>query len=285
MFIVIGAAAVDVVARRARFRAGTSNPASIRWAAGGVGYRIWRSLPSPKRLLTAVGDDPAGRWLEKRIVDSARVSRHPRFPTACYCAFMEAGRLRVGASDMDVIERGLTWARLRSPLAALTSKDLLVLDANLAPAVVDSILGRHGTRLRVAFEGVSVEKIRRHAAHLRDLFLLSVNADEARALRGAAAPRARGEGWVGSFLASRRMAHLLVGRGARGARLYARAADGRIRVHDAAPTRGIRARDTTGAGDRLHSALLARLARGLRPDRALPEAVRDVERAIEVGRL
>ncbi len=72
MIVVVGAAAVDLIARRERFLAGTSNPAAIRWAPGGVGYRIWRRLPAPRLLLSAVGDDPAGRWLEKRIGKEAQ---------------------------------------------------------------------------------------------------------------------------------------------------------------------------------------------------------------------
>src|SRR5512137_2771234 len=100
MLVVVGAAAVDVVASRERFLGGTSNPADIRWEAGGVGCRIWRRLPAPKLLLSAVGKDPAGRWLEERIRSEALQGRGrsgvgaaavllrlPRHPTACYCAF------------------------------------------------------------------------------------------------------------------------------------------------------------------------------------------------------
>ena len=307
MIVVVGAAAVDVVARRERYVPGTSNPAAIRWAPGGVGYRIWRCLPAPKLLLSAVGDDPAGRWLEGKIGAGrrpapARSGRGPGrrgrarrqdatllrlrgFPTACYTALMQSGRLLYGAADMEVIERGLTAARLKAHLPPLGSTDLLVLEANLAPALVDELLRRFAGRTRVVFEGVSVEKLLRHEPGLRDLFLLSVNADEARALRGRVAPRVRGEGWVGGFLAERRVAHLLVGHGPRGARLYARAADGRVRGLAAAPARVIRAPDTTGAGDRLLAALLARLARGVAPVRALPLAMREVEKALEEGTL
>ena len=308
MIVVVGAAAVDVVARRERYVAGTSNPAAIRWAPGGVGYRIWRRLPAPKLLLSAVGDDLAGRWLEGKIGVRRRPApagsgRGPRggrgrarrqdatllrlrgFPTACYTALMESGRLLYGAADMEVIEQGLTGARLRAHLPPLGPSDLLVLEANLSPALVAELLRRFAGRTRVVFEGVSVEKLLRHEPGLRDLFLLSVNADEARALRGRVAPRARGEGWVDGFLAERRVAHLLVGQGPRGARLYACAADGRVRGLAAAPARVIRVPDTTGAGDRLLAALLARLARGVAPVRALPLAMREVEKALEEGTL
>jgi sugar/nucleoside kinase (ribokinase family) len=324
MLVVVGAAAVDVVASRERFLGGTSNPADIRCEAGGVGCRIWRRLPVPKLLLSAVGEDPAGRWLEERIRlevlqgsgrsglgAEAVLLRLPRHPTACYCAFMQAGRLLYGAADMKVIEQGLTWPRLGPRLPALGRGDLLVLEANLAPALVGRLLHRFGKRTRVVFEGVSVEKLLRHEAGLRDLYLLSVNEEEARALAGRVAPHARGSGWLAPFLWERRIEHLLVPRGRRGARLYACTPGGRLRAASFVPERVVRTRDSTGAGDRLLAALLSRLAhegrapaaetrrmgptgraaqaskaeRTAEVERALPWAMREVEKALEEGRL
>ncbi len=310
MFVVVGAVAVDVVASRERFLAGTSNPSAIRWTPGGVGYRIWRRLPAPKLLLSAVGDDPAGRWLEKRIAAEARRSRKrsrlrskaallrlPRFATACYCAFMESGRLLYGAADMAVIESGLSLARLRAHLPALGEGDLLVLEANLAPALLEALLRRYGGSTRVVFEAVSVEKLLRHEPVLRDLYLLSVNQEEAAALRARVAPRTRGQAWVPRFLRERRIAHLLVPSGGRGVRLHAQGEKGSLRSASFPPTRRVRAQDSTGAGDRLLAALLERLVRsesaGRRPAgrgapliaRALPAAMREVERALEEGTL
>jgi sugar/nucleoside kinase (ribokinase family) len=308
MIVVVGAAAVDLVARRERFLAGTSNPSAIRWAPGGVGYRLWRRLPSPRLLLSAVGEDPAGRWLEQEVAaevrrgraragrgtarrpqpaarSGARLLRLPRHATACYCALMASGRLLYGAADMAVIEQGLTLARLRPFLPALGPDDLLVLEANLSPALVEALLRRYAGRARVVFEGVSVEKLLRHAAGLRDLFLLCANREEAAALRARAAPGARGERWVARFLRERRIVHLLVPRGRRGARLHILEADGRVRSASFAPARVVRAGDTTGAGDRLLAALLARVAHGEPLRRALPHAMREVEKALEEGTL
>ena len=307
MIAVVGAAAVDVLVRRQRFLAGTSNPSEIRWTPGGVGYRIWRRLPAPRLLLSAVGDDPAGLWLQERIAaeagdraengnrrwargrpapeSGACLLRLPRYATACYCAFMESGRLLYGAADMAVIECGLTPARLRAHLPPLGSADLLVLEANLSPALVEALLGRYAGRARVVFEGVSVEKLLRHAAGLRDLYLLCANREEAAALRARAAPGARGEQWVAPFLRERRIAHLLVPRGRRGARLHVLEADGRVRSASFAPARVVRAGDSTGAGDRLLAALLASVAHGEPLRRALPRAMREVEKALEEGTL
>jgi sugar/nucleoside kinase (ribokinase family) len=320
MIAVVGAAAVDVVARRSRFLAGTSNPSAIRWTPGGVGYRIWRRLPPPSLLLSAVGDDPAGRWLERRVREQARrrrtrgarqaagrartgqgsgarLLRLPRYATACYCALMESGRLLYGAADMAVIENGLSLARLRAHLPALRPADLLVLEANLSPRLVGGLIGRCARSTRVVFEAVSVEKLLRHEPGLRDLYLLSVNGEEAEALRRRVAPGARTETWAARFLRERRIAHLLVPRGRRGARLHTLGPDGRLRSASFSPSRQVRAEDSTGAGDRLLASLLARLVRaessgrgqttGGAPlvERVLPAAMREVERALEEGTL
>jgi sugar/nucleoside kinase (ribokinase family) len=322
MIAVVGAVAVDLVARRQRFLAGTSNPSTIRWTPGGVGYRIWRRLPAPSLLLSAVGDDPAGRWLEQRIREAgsrrgrgtrgarraagrpragpgpqARLLRLPGYATACYCALMESGRLLYGAADMAVVEQGLTWARLKARLPPLGPADFLVLEANLAPELAAVLLRRFAGSTRVVFEGVSVEKLLRHEPGLRDLYLLSVNEEEARALRARVAPRTPGERWVAPFLRERRIAHLLVPLGRRGVRLLSLGAEGAPRSASFLPARLVRAGDSTGAGDRLLAALLARLARAEssgrgpapggapRVERVLPAAMREVERALEEGTL
>jgi sugar/nucleoside kinase (ribokinase family) len=181
---------------------------------------------------------------------------------------------------MEVIERGLTWARLRPHLPDLGPSDLLVLEANLAPALAAALLGRFGGRTRVVFEGVSVEKLQRHAGSLRDLFLLSTNEEELAAARAGG-----GREWARSFLAERRIGHWLIGRGRNGARLLEREQDGRVRSRTFPPARVVRAADTTGAGDRLLAGVLARLDRAGSVERALPGAMREVEKAIEEGKL
>jgi sugar/nucleoside kinase (ribokinase family) len=304
--VVIGALALDVVACRRRFLPATSNPSDIRWAPGGVGYRIWRHLPAPKLLITAVGEDPAGRWLTERLGSSRGAGRHgarllalPRQPTACYTALMQDGRLLYGAADMRIIERGLTWRRVAPLLPDLGMRDLLVLEANLAPELVSRLIRRFGGHTRLVFESVSIEKLLRHQESLRDLYLLSANREELAALRarqrlvrqpgGRSGRRSgssrRGEGWPRAFLEERRIARLLEGRGRLGVRLYALGAGGRMRVAEQRAAHIVRTLDTTGAGDLLLAAVLARLGRGGSPELALPAAVREVEKAIEEGRL
>jgi sugar/nucleoside kinase (ribokinase family) len=317
MICVVGAVAVDVLVRRDRFLKGTSNPSPIHLEPGGVGYRIFSGLPEPKRLYTALGADLFGRWLAEQM--SARQELQPifldRYRTACYCAFMESGKLLYGAADMDVIQEGLTWAHLRARLPELGSGDMLILEANLSPTLARTLIRRFGRKTRVVFEGVSVEKLLRHQEGLSDLFLLNANEDELRALgrvytdpspdtspggrapsQAVADPRApgrpspgrpaagrngtRGESWITSFMTERRISYLLVSRGTRGARLYARAEDGRVRRTDRAPRRVVSARDTTGAGDRLLAAVLEQADVVKDLAEALPAALEAVARAL-----
>jgi sugar/nucleoside kinase (ribokinase family) len=288
MICVVGALAVDMLVRRGRFVRGTSNPAPIALEPGGVGYRIFANLPEPKRLYTALGADLFGRWLAEQISDGQQLQPIflDRYRTACYCAFMESGKLLYGASDMAVIQEGLTWPQLRARVPELGPADMLVLEANLSPGLVRTLIRRFGRKTRVVFEGVSVEKLLRHQQGLSDLFMLSANEEELRALgralalavpaghaaghsRGDAAPGdggaagpapggapPRGDGWVGRFMRERRISHLLVSRGTRGVRLYAVDAEGQLRRREQEPRQIVESPDTTGAGDRLLAAVL-----------------------------
>jgi sugar/nucleoside kinase (ribokinase family) len=298
MICIVGALAVDLLVRKDHFRKGTSNPASIRFSLGGVGYRIYSHLDGPKMLFTALGSDMFGKWLIENIGQPQGVNPIflDQYPTACYCALMQSGRLLYGAADMAVIEEGLSWARLRARLPELGAGDFLVLEANLAPPLVRSLIRHAGKKTRVVFESVSVEKLLRHGENLKDLYLLSGNEAEFRALGvayvggGIESTRASGSnGWVQHFLAERGILQLLVTRGRRGVRLYQRSngvgRTGRVRSLTVPPGRLIETVDTTGAGDTLLSAYLETLDREAEAVQALRRAVQIVETCIEGGTL
>lgn len=284
MVCVIGACAVDAVARRETYRRGTSNPSEIRLAAGGVGYRIFRALNGPRTLITALGGDALGSWLGEQLrqEDGAMPLVIPGFRSGCYLALMQRGELLYGAADMAVIEQGLDWPRLQPHLPPLGAADLLVLEANLAPALVRRLLAQYAGRVRIIFESVSVEKLSRHAPNLEGLYLLSGNEEEIAALvpQEAAAPKA---GTIAEFLTQRRIDHLLITRGGGGVRLCARWAPGKSL--DLPPRRRVQTADTTGAGDRLLAGLLSALGRGLELPDAVASGMEEVEKALEEGTL
>jgi pseudouridine kinase len=298
MICIVGALAVDLLIHKDRFRRGTSNPASILFAPGGVGYRIYHHLETQKMLFTALGSDVFGRWLIENMPQPQWVNPIflDQYPTACYCALMQSGELLYGAADMSVIEQGLSWERLRARLPELGARDYLVLEANLAPELVRSLIRHAGAKTRVVFESVSVEKLLRHAENLRNLYLLSGNEDEFGALGewfaagrsaagggGTASARAsRSAGWVADYLGQRGIEQLLVTRGRRGVRLWRREEP---RPVDIQPSRVIETVDTTGAGDTLLSAYLEALDREAEPPDALRQAIGRVETNIEEGAL
>jgi sugar/nucleoside kinase (ribokinase family) len=151
---------------------------------------------------------------------------------------------------------------------------------------------------------VSVEKLLRHSDVLKNLFLLSGNEDEFRALGKiyttegddkkieiSAGRGSQSDHWVQIFLEERRIEQLLVTRGRRGVRLYRRdlrPATGRRTSQkqlNIPSGRIIDTGDTTGAGDRLLSEFLETIDREAAIEEALRQAVRSVERAIEEGNL
>jgi sugar/nucleoside kinase (ribokinase family) len=246
MICIVGALAVDVLIHRDHFLKGTSNPSAIRFFPGGVGYRIYSHLGTQKMLFTALGSDVFGKWLIENMDQPQWVN--PIFldgyKTACYCALMQSGELFYGAADMSVVEEGLSWPRLRARLPELGPGDFLVLEANLSPELVRSLIHQLGSKTRVVFESVSVEKLQRHAGVLKNLYLLCGNEAELRALGrwfaedGQAAQvgrselaqhgsspssrNSRSESWVQEFLEQRKIEQLLVTRGRRGVRLFRR---------------------------------------------------------------
>jgi sugar/nucleoside kinase (ribokinase family) len=260
MIWVIGAVAIDMVAVREKFLDGTSNPSDIRLGLGGVGYRIFSNLETPRRFITALATDPISRWAREALESDGDVViqdiRGRDAGPPLYLALMESGSLKVAASDFRIVEQSLTADFVIRELGTPGPDDFLVLDANLSPRLVVALVERYAGGVRLVFEPVSVEKTRRHLEGLRHLFLVTPTVEEAEALGASDIPR---------FMAERDIAHVLVTRGADGCRLYSEG-----RCVDFAPRIVARASDTTGAGDQLLALLLSALHDG----RGLADAVR-----------
>jgi sugar/nucleoside kinase (ribokinase family) len=271
MIRIVGAVCIDIVARRDAFVAGTSNPSQISVGVGGVGYRVYRSLCTAGRLLTAIGDDALSGFAARELAAdpsiAARVVAAAGPPL--YVALMERGRLAVGVSQLSAVER-LEAADVFAWIGEPAPADLLVMDANLAPQLVGAIADRFAGRTRLVLEPVSVEKAARCRTALHDLFLVTPTEEEAAALCDTSD--------FSEWMRERRVAHAVVTRGPAGAELRT----GGERRHFA-PTRVVAAPDTTGAGDRLLAAMLDGLERGLAVPAALQAAMQNVETWLEEG--
>jgi sugar/nucleoside kinase (ribokinase family) len=268
MIMVVGAVGIDMVAMRERFLDGTSNPSDIRVGLGGVGYRIFSNLDAPRRFVTALAADPISRWAREALeADSSVAIQDVKGRDAgppLYLALMESGSLKVAASDFRIVEQALSADFVERALGDPGPSDFLVLDANLSAGLLGRLVEKYGQATRVVVEPVSVEKAARHARALHDLFLLTPTGEEMEALGVRDVPR---------FMADRRIATIIVTRGGQGLSLYR---PGAAR-EDFTPGTLVEARDTTGAGDLLLSALLSFLHQGAEMRDAVRRAMRAVE--------
>jgi sugar/nucleoside kinase (ribokinase family) len=280
MIWIAGAVCVDIIAMRKRFIDGTSNPSTFRVGLGGVGYNIFRSCRAPARFITTLGRDPLSGIAREalRAHPGVLVRESRQYRPMVYAAFMEDGKLKVGASDLSALEVGLDLEYLLGMIGEPGEGDILVLDGNLCAETVRGAVERLCPRVRVLFEPVSVEKALRHRSSLKGCWLCTPSEKEAAAL-------VRGEGArsdplhdaeILAWMSEAGPANLLVTRGERGASLYADGARA-----DFPPGRAVRTGDSTGAGDLLVAALLGLLHQGKTLKEAIAPAMAVVESALE----
>ncbi len=267
--------ALDVIARREGYQPGTSNPARIRGSVGGVGYNIYSRLTSPRRLITAVGDDLIGSMVREKIADDPGIVVLPTaLPTSVYLALMARGELLYGAADMDGIRRSLNVDAVSRELAEARDDDLVVLEANLSPALTAALLVSPSRTYGIVFECVSVEKARDHTPELRNLRLLSGTAGEIAAVSGTTDTRR-----LTSYMRKRKIEAVIQTRGTDGVALTLA-----HRHTEIAPPRHVDCADTTGAGDALVAGVVDALARGEDITGAIPGAMEGVVEYLEERR-
>jgi pseudouridine kinase len=248
--VVAGAALTDLLAHsRVPIVAGTSNPARLETALGGVGRNIAENLArlgTPVSLVAAVGPDAFGEALIAGTaaagVDTSQVLTTPE-PTGTYLAVLDLdGELSVALSDLTGTE-ALTPQRLEPARELVGAAEVLVIDANLPGAVVTWLLDvAAGAGVPVVVEPVSVVKAGRVArafAPERPVHLVTPNADELAAMTGLADPMA-----AVAHLHALGVANVWVRRGANGGDWHAGTA-----APVSIPGTPCRVVDVTGAGD------------------------------------
>jgi sugar/nucleoside kinase (ribokinase family) len=230
-----------------------------------------------------VGTDPlsalAARALEG---DGDAVVRTVEARPPLYVAFMESGRLKVGASDLSAVETGLDRDFVLDRLAGAGPGDLLVLDGNLSASLARSLVESLAERVRIVFEPVSVEKAARHRSSLRGCWLVTPTEEEACALIGSGAGASDGlsDSEVLSSMDRAGIGNMVVTRGRAGVSLFSAG----LR-QDFRPERVVETPDTTGAGDLLLAGLLCALLEGADMARAVRSGMRAVERSLSGGGL
>jgi pseudouridine kinase len=275
--LVVGGAVLDSKVRTATPPVlGTSNPGTSGSTAGGVGRNIAENLArlgSPTVLLSAVGDDPAGRTVLDRTEAAGVECRHvvtSRHPTGTYVAVLDdGGDLLVAVADMRATDE-LAVSDLAAVPSLLTGSDALVVDANLDAGVIRWLLGAAAeAAVPVILDPVSVAKATAAAPVLdgtAPVHTVTPNVDELAALVGApVSGDADAVAAAAATLHERGVEHVWVRRGTRGSLLSSvtRSTDGagsRRVVLVGAPQTTVE--DVTGAGDSMTAGYVHALLTG-----------------------
>jgi pseudouridine kinase len=191
--LAIGAAGLDMVGRiPGELEEGTSTPARIRLAFGGVARNVAENLArlsQPCVFLSAVGDDVSGRALigvlNEAGVDASAVRILPGQTTGAYLAVVDSrGRLQVALDDMTAL-KAITpdWLSEKEPL--FQNARMVFIDANLsAEAIAEVVRLAQKAGIPVSADPTSRHLAARLTPHLRRLHLIAPNAGEAEILLG-----------------------------------------------------------------------------------------------------
>jgi pseudouridine kinase len=196
--LVIGAAGLDMVGRlRGDPEEGTSTPASIRLAFGGVARNVAENLArlsQPCALLSAVGDDLQGRGLRDLLkeagVDVSALQLLPGQNTGAYLAVVDPnGRLRMALDDMTTLQ-AITPELLKKQGTLFQHAGMVFLDANLsAESIAEAVRLSRKAGIPISADPTSRHLASRLTPHLRNLYLVTPSAGEAEILLGRAIRR------------------------------------------------------------------------------------------------
>jgi pseudouridine kinase len=192
--LVIGAASIDTKGRASQsIQTGTSTPGIIRVSVGGVGRNIAENLARLGErvvLLSAVGDDGSGHRILQQAaecqIDMTHVLVDANHRTAAYIAVLdEDGCLMISIDDMDSSRQLMTPAFVYRRRALFRDAQLVVLDANLSPATLETTfrLARRYA-VPVCADPTTATLAPGLCPYLPELLLVTPNAAEAEALCG-----------------------------------------------------------------------------------------------------
>jgi pseudouridine kinase len=193
----IGAANLDRKLRTIEaMQLGTSNPATAEEVYGGVARNIAENLARlnlPTALLTALGDDSAGRALQDHAegagIDTRGSLKLPETATGTYTAILDAhGEMVVALADMALYDR-ITPEFLTSRLPQRSAAAMTVADLNLpADSIAALLASARADNVPLIIVAVSQPKMARLPADLSGLRLMILNRGELETRAGRALP-------------------------------------------------------------------------------------------------
>jgi pseudouridine kinase len=259
--ICIGGANIDRKLRTlGTLQMGTSNPSIQFEAFGGVARNVAENLTRlglPTQLISAVGDDAAGRALLAGAASIGLSTRHtwvaPGAATGTYTAILDgSGQMVLALAAMPLIDH-LTPPILGQSSTERARARLTVLDLNLPASSVTALLDEaHEQRAALVAVAVSEPKMNRLPRDLRGLQCLILNRGELQALL----PEARSHTEAFDVLHGRGVRQIVLTQGAAG---IVCSAAGEAVQHLPAPF--VEVVDVTGAGDALAAGVCAGLYR------------------------
>jgi pseudouridine kinase len=192
--LIIGAASLDTKGRADHaIQVGTSTPGAIRISVGGVGRNIAENLARLGEqvvLLSAVGDDGSGRRILQQAaecgIDVSHVLVDGDHRTAAYLAVLDdTGNMVMSIDDMSINRDLITPDFIYRRRALFRDARMIVLDANLSPATLDTIFRLARTySVPVCADPTTATLAPQLCPYLPDLVLVTPNGAEAEALCG-----------------------------------------------------------------------------------------------------
>ena len=186
--IVIGGAGVDLIGRLdGELFHGTKNPANIRTSYGGVARNVAENLSRLGHrtvLLTAVGDDQAGKQLLAQAVqagvDVSHVLTTTEHPTGTYLGILNTqGTLQFALDDINATQ-SLTPEYIESHAELFKDASSVFIDANLPKATMRKIFSKaRQARIPVCADPASTGLAPRLKPFIPRLSLITPNGEEA----------------------------------------------------------------------------------------------------------
>lgn len=240
----------------------TSNPVTVRQAAGGVARNVATNLAHLGQrvaLTSAIGADAGGEELIRLLnadgIDTAKTIRRSNAATASYTAVLDRdGELLIGLADMAIYD-GLSPEAFTAGRPRATEEAWFI-DANLPDACIDALTARAKGQTLIAASTVSTPKASRLAAYLERLDVLFANRAEASVLSGMSIQSSDDALTAADRLRAAGVGAVFVTLGPRGAA----AVDATSRL--ALPAIPGAARDVVGAGDAFAAGALTSLLEG-----------------------
>jgi pseudouridine kinase len=191
--LVIGAANMDIKGRSSgAFSTGLKNPGRIEMSAGGVARNIAENLARigvPTTLLTALGDPCYSQAIIERTTEAGVNLDHAllldgRMPGIFMAVINHRGDLQFAVSDMRILDE-ITPEYLERKRALFKSSSFIIVDADIPLESIDlAVKWAREERVPMCIETVSAAKTSRIVPHLKDLFLIAPNREEAEVLVG-----------------------------------------------------------------------------------------------------